>query len=192
MDISSYPLEEAKEYIRNLARLRMNLIVFHSYTGHFYDCPELKLQAGAFFYGQRHDLPSTPLFQLRMLRNCRTYCIPEIEAIFDRKQERSEAAIAWLAAVMHQVRIRAHWPFNSPSNFPRPIPTTAWPSAGLSGPAYPQIGTLELISPENAGKPEDTLARNLAIAAKLRRIAGQNAHSLSWAFMKRALLGRRG
>lgn len=31
MDISSYPIEEAKEYIRNLTRLRFNYIVFHSY-----------------------------------------------------------------------------------------------------------------------------------------------------------------
>ncbi|GHT71930.1 hypothetical protein AGMMS50239_41240 [Bacteroidia bacterium] len=36
MDISSYPLNEAKEYIRNLARLRFNFITFHSYPGHWY------------------------------------------------------------------------------------------------------------------------------------------------------------
>jgi hypothetical protein len=36
MDISSYPLEEAKAYIRNLARLRMNTVTFHSYPGQWY------------------------------------------------------------------------------------------------------------------------------------------------------------
>jgi len=34
--ISSYPVEEACEYIRNLARMRMNYITFHSYPGQWY------------------------------------------------------------------------------------------------------------------------------------------------------------
>jgi hypothetical protein len=57
MDLSSYPLHEAKEHLRNVVRLRMNLIQFHTYSGIFYECPALKLTAGSFFYGQRHDLP---------------------------------------------------------------------------------------------------------------------------------------
>lgn len=62
MDISSYSLKEAKEYIRNLARMRMNAITFHSYNGqwHPYRKDGQRVPAGHFFYGQRHSLPSRP------------------------------------------------------------------------------------------------------------------------------------
>ena len=36
MDISAYPLGEAKEYIRRLARMGMNAITFHSYNGQWH------------------------------------------------------------------------------------------------------------------------------------------------------------
>ncbi len=36
MDISSYPLDEAKEYVRNLSRMRMNYLTLHSYPGQWY------------------------------------------------------------------------------------------------------------------------------------------------------------
>lgn len=37
VDVSSYPLAEAREYVRNLARLRFNHITFHSYPGQWYE-----------------------------------------------------------------------------------------------------------------------------------------------------------
>jgi len=36
MDISAYSLKEAREYIRNLARMRMNAITFHSYNSQWH------------------------------------------------------------------------------------------------------------------------------------------------------------
>lgn len=37
MDISSYTLKDAKQYIQNLARMRFNFITFHSYPGQWYE-----------------------------------------------------------------------------------------------------------------------------------------------------------
>lgn len=105
MDISSYPLEEAKEYIKNLARLRFNYIAFHSYPGQWYADPQNKNQsyAGNFFYGKRHDIPNEKFFQDN-IRNKKTYCIPEIEPFFDDKPKREEMAIAWLQEVMKECK----------------------------------------------------------------------------------------
>ena len=71
MDVSGYPIGEAKEYIRNLARLRYNHITFHSYPCHWtrdrnshaavfgdfrrwttaYNLKPDDLVTGAYFYG---------------------------------------------------------------------------------------------------------------------------------------------
>ena len=37
MDVSSFALKEAKEYIRNLSRMRYNAITFHSYPGQWHE-----------------------------------------------------------------------------------------------------------------------------------------------------------
>ena len=104
MDISSYTLEEAKEYIRNLARLRMNYIVFHSYGGQWFAAKLAKnkdVKAGAFFYNVKYPIPDQPLFK-NALRNKAMYCIPEIEPYFDQPEERSQRAIQWLRDVMQE------------------------------------------------------------------------------------------
>jgi len=177
MDISAYPLSEAKEYIRNLARLRMNFIVFHSYTGEFFECPPLNIKAGNFFYGQRHDLPEIPLFQ-NSIRNRHTFCIPEIEAIFDRPDERSHAAISWLKEVMREAKIcglTVQFSFESPG---------VSPEDGLAAcesilSQYPKIDILEMITPENGGNPEKNLARNLVTAKLLKAKLGENCPKLA-------------
>ena len=177
MDISSYPLSEAREYLRNVARLRMNLIEFHSYEKIFYECPALQLAAGNFFYGQRHDVPAQPLFQ-NNIRNRQVFCVPEIEAVYDRPQERSQAAIQWLSALMRQARtcgLRIQFSFEPPGN-------TA--DDGLAAcvailASYPQIETLEMITPENQGRPEKTLARYLEIADTLKKRLGASCPGLA-------------
>lgn len=105
MDISSYPVEEAKEYIRNLARLRMNYITFHSYPGQWYaftyhDTPQL---AGHFFYGEQDSVPKDKSIS-KLIRNKSIYCIPEIEPFWDDQQKRSRLAIAWLDTVMAEAK----------------------------------------------------------------------------------------
>ena len=48
MDISSYPLKDAEEYIRALARMRFNAITFHSYAGQWHGTKPGE-RAGHFF-----------------------------------------------------------------------------------------------------------------------------------------------
>lgn len=87
MDISSYPLSEAEEYIRSLARMRFNAISFHSYGGQWHSAApgQPDSYAGHFFYGQHHPVPADPLTAGR-INNRNTYCIPEAEAIFMTRQ----------------------------------------------------------------------------------------------------------
>ena len=148
MDISSYPLAEAMEYVRNLARLRMNHITFHSYRGQWYGYPEngAYIHGGNFFYGTRHDLPDDELFQ-RIMRNRQVYCIPEIEAVIDQPEKRSFMATEWLNAVMAECkRCGLHVQLSIE-------PTGKTQADGVAicreiMQLYPLIDTLELITPE--------------------------------------------
>jgi hypothetical protein len=106
MDISGYPLEEARAYIRDLARMRFNHITFHSYPDQWYAVPSHKMLAGGYFYGQRYDLPDHPLIR-RAVRNQNVFCIPENESYYDQPEntvENSDYAIRWLHAVMREAK----------------------------------------------------------------------------------------
>ena len=152
MDISSYPLEEAKEYIRNLARLRFNYITFHSYPSEWYGDPTNKKEpyGGNFFYGKRHDIPDEKIFHEK-IRNKKTYCIPEIEPFFDDKPVREKMAIDWLQKVMSECKrvgltVRLSFePHEKNADLQTSIETTKKLLA-----YYPMINELELITPETA------------------------------------------
>lgn len=153
MDISSYTLEEAKEYIRNLARMRYNHITFHSYPNQWIDGDQDGDQktAGAFFYGQRHDIPQHPLLQ-KVIANNKTYCIPEIEHHIDDELKRSEMAIAWLQEVMAEAKrcgLRIQFSFE-PRLANEDVTLTLTTCRHILE-LYPLIDTLELISTETGG-----------------------------------------
>ena len=166
MDISSYTLGDAKEYIRNLARMRYNHITFHSYPNQWIDGDqdsELKT-AGAFFYGQRHDIPNHPVFR-KSIANAKTYCIPEIEPFFDNPDLKSDRAIAWLQEVMAEAQrcgLHIQFSFEPREGSAERTLTTCRRVLQL----YPQINTLELISSETGGwgkaNPPETVLRTLA------------------------------
>lgn len=105
MDISSYPVDEAKAYLRDLARLRMNYITFHSYPGQWYPYSLKKSPslAGNFFYGQRHEIPDDPLMK-SVVRNQKVYCIPAIEPFYDQLEEKSRRAMEWLREVIREAK----------------------------------------------------------------------------------------
>lgn len=148
MDISSYPLEEALDYIRNLARLRFNHITFHSYLGQWYEVqyPEADQLAGEYFYGQRHDLPDHPVLR-RVIRNRETFCIPEHEALIDDPAANSHAAVAWLQAVMNEAhRVGLHIQFSIELREMILGLSLATVDSVLA--TYPYIETLELITEE--------------------------------------------
>ena len=167
MDVSSYPIDEAKEYIRNLARLRFNFIAYHSYPGQWYG--ELKKdgqrgEPGAFFYGQRHDIPDTEFFREK-IRNKKTYCIPSIEPYYDETVTRGKMAVAWLQQVIGESKragLTVRFSFESRSETPDVLPTVATADLILS--LYPKIDELELITSETLdfGQPiDENAAKNL-------------------------------
>lgn len=162
MDISSYPLAEALEYIRNLARMRMNHITFHSYSGQWFGYQQdgQFKHGGNFFYGTRFDLPREELFT-RSIRNRAVYCIPEIEAVVDQPEVRSRMATDWLNAVIdesHRCGLHVQLSIEPPGK--THVEGVAICREVLR--LYPSIDTLELITPE-CGNSERTLS-----AAELR------------------------
>ena len=148
MDISSYPLAEAREYVRNLARMRMNHITFHSYSGQWFgytQAGEYK-HGGRFFYGTRFELPDRELFT-RNIRNRSIYCIPEIEAVVDQPEVRSRMATEWLREVIAECkRCGLHVQFSI-----EPPGRTHAEGVAICRDVlklYPGIDTFELITPE--------------------------------------------
>jgi hypothetical protein len=160
MDISSYPIEEAKDYIRNLARMRFNAITFHSYPNQFVAGPQASpsTEAGYFFYGQRHEVPKHPILK-KVLRNEHVFCIPEIESVFNNRAARSRGAVAWLQAVMAEAKrvgLRIQFSFEPRVTTTDISGTLATARAILAD--YPLIDVLELISEEEGwGGSEITL-----------------------------------
>ncbi len=156
MDISSYPLAEALEYIRNMARMRMNHISFHSYSGQWFGYAQdgKYTHGGNFFYGTRFDIPPREPFN-RIIRNRAVYCIPEIEAVVDQPPQRSLMAAEWLNAVIAECKLCG---MHVQLSIEPPGKTHAEGVAicrdVLS--LYPAIGTFELITPE-CGNSERTL-----------------------------------
>jgi len=169
MDISSYPVEEATEYVRNLARMRFTHISFHSYPGQWIAGPQAgqDMPAGSFFYGIRHDLPDHPLLR-RSIRNDQTFCIPAIEPFMDDRDERSDRAVAWLRQVIGEckrVGLYVQFSFEPRDQSDEIAPAVATCRRVLE--LYPEIDTLEMITNE-AGAGED--CEPTAIEAVLARM----------------------
>lgn len=158
MDISSYPLEEAQEYLRNLTRMRMNHITFHSYPGQWYavKLPKQELKAGAFFYGTRFDVPDHPVLK-PLVRNKKTFCIPAIEPYYDQPEEKSRLAMEWLGAMIAEAkRLGMSVQFSFELREPKMADSLATAEAIVK--TYPQIDTLELITEENGGGGERSVS----------------------------------
>jgi len=150
MDISSYTLEDAKKYIRALARMQYNAITFHSYGGqwHATEPDNPNSHAGHFFYGQHHPITTKDSLTASRIHNRKQYCIPEAEAIYDNEKSCGEYAQYWLREVMKTVKevgmeltLSVEMPFDEADK------NNAMLSEVCR--AYPQIDTLELITYEN-------------------------------------------
>jgi len=168
MDISSYPLEEAKSYIRNLARLRMNSLTLHSYPGQWYPYPldGGRSLAGNFFYGQRHDIPDDPVVK-NAVRNRKVYCIPEIEAFYDQPEEKSRRAMEWLRAVIAEAK-RVGLAVNFSLELRTDDMDRSLETCASVLEHYPMIDGLELISQEDIENPVREIEHNMKVIQVLR------------------------
>ena len=124
MDVSGWPIAEAREYIRNLARLRYNFMLFHSYPCHWtwdrrengalfgdysawikqYNIQPKDLVSGGYFYGGEFKIPNHPLLKSKIRFNQTYFCAPEFEAVIHQHPERGQRAQQWLREVMAEAR----------------------------------------------------------------------------------------
>lgn len=156
MDISSYPVYLAQEYVRNLARMGYNAITFHSYTGqwHGYESENTRILAGNYFYGQLHTIPDLPQIKERIW-NQHYYCIPEVEEILLDEEKRSEFSISWLKQIIHTAK-EAHMQVTISIELPsqESVETHVQISRNVLT-SYPEIDVLEWITPEGGGDVYD-------------------------------------
>ena len=153
MDLSAWSIEEAKEYIRNLARMRFNAITFHSYPGQWYEVirKDTTEYAGHFFYGDVHTVPDYPAIR-RIAVNKKYFCIPEIEPYFENVEARSKLGIEWLQDVINEAK---HCGMSVRFSFETRDAGTALSRSAETVKAilkeYPMIDELELITEEAGG-----------------------------------------
>jgi len=168
MDISSYPLDEAKEYIRNLARLRMNYITFHSYPGQWfsYKYKGTEHLAGNFFYGEQDVVPKDTTLK-KLIRNDSIYCIPAIEPYWNDLQKRSQMAIQWLNAVMAEAK-RVGLTVNFSYELRVPGIDYAKTTCDAILKEYPLIDGIEFITEEDARNYLDQIKNDVNCVKELK------------------------
>ena len=169
MDISSYPLEEAKEYIRNLARLRMNYITFHSYPGQWfsYNYKNNQTLAGNFFYGEKDFAPKEAHLK-KLIRNDSIYCIPAIEPFYNDPQKKSQMAISWLNSVMAEAK-RVGLTVNMSYELREYGMDYALTTSKAILEEYPLLDGLELISEEDIGTFIDQIRNNIKCSEEIKK-----------------------
>lgn len=106
MDISSYPIEEAKAYLDNLIRMRFNKIAVHSYPNlwHEVSTGDSIEYAGNFFYNREHAIPDYPLIKNNIRFNNTIFCIPAIEPFYTDRIKRSKMAIDWMKDLLNYAK----------------------------------------------------------------------------------------
>lgn len=174
MDISSYHLEQAQEYIHNLVRMGYNHITFHSYTGqwHGYRTDKLTVLAGNFFYGQLYRLPGREQYH-RFIHNEKIFCIPEVEHVARQEEERDRFARKWLGSLMKTAKEAGMHIVLSVELVPEESTQVHLQIADNVLRDYPLIDGLELISPEGGGGGEEFARAELE--ARLREYFGEKA-----------------
>ncbi len=102
MDISSYPIEEAKEYLNRLVRMRFNEIAVHSYPNLWHEVytGDSTEKAGNFFYNRPHEIPDIPLIKEHIRFNKSYFSIPSIEPYYPDHTTRSKMSVAWMNALL--------------------------------------------------------------------------------------------
>lgn len=153
MDISSYPIGQAVDYLRSLVRLRFNKLVVHSYPFQWYEddvSSDTTGWAGEFFYGNTHNFSHSPLLKSIATLNDSIFCIPAAEKVFGDRAARSRAAVEWMGQLLtaaKEMGLRVQFSFE-PRQFT--VDQTVKMTRKLID-TYPQIDDLELITEETGG-----------------------------------------
>lgn len=154
MDLSSYPLDEALEHIRNLARMRLNMFSFHTYRWQWYEYLENGAQdyAGHFFYGNDHIIPDNALLKEKIRFNQKYYCIPSIEAVYEDKPQRSKRTIEWMGRLLDEAkRMGMHTQVSmEPGRQDKELEDTLSRCEAIAA-QYPQLDTIEIVTVELGG-----------------------------------------
>lgn len=152
MDISSYSINDAKEYINSLLRMRFNKIAFHSYPGQWYETQvgDSLALAGNFFYGDTHFMYDSEFLKKHISTNDSVFCIPEAEPIFTDPGKRSRFAVAWMQEL---VNYAADLGFYVQMSFEPRLASVdqAVQTAEDIRKTYPRINALEMITEETGG-----------------------------------------
>ena len=171
MDISCLPLESAMEYVRNLARMKLNFMGFHLYPNQGWLRMDYKgYQVGmddqtTLYYSERHDVCKDPTVRTQTA-NKETWFIPEFEQHY-RGPDQHKLLRSWLREVMRCAKtcgmtVCASVESLSPASDkelavigePVGMELYARVTAELAFAAmeqYPEIDQIEIISRENEG-----------------------------------------
>jgi hypothetical protein len=152
MDISSYSIEDAKDYLENLFRMRFNKITFHSYPGQWYEThvDDSLVLAGNFFYGFTHYMYENELLRENVHGNDSIFCIPEAESLYKDPEARSRFAVKWLQELVDyaaDLGFYVQFSFEPRLNSVDQTVSTAKEIAK----SYPRIDALEMITEETGG-----------------------------------------
>lgn len=104
MDISCLPLESAMEYVRNLARMKLNFMAFHLYPNQGWLQLDYKgYQIGmdaqtTLYYSEQHSVCREPAVRAQTV-NKETWFIPEFEPHY-RAADQHKLLRSWLREVM--------------------------------------------------------------------------------------------
>lgn len=152
MDISSYPIDEAKDYLNNLVRLRFNKLVVHSYPGFWHEQPQgdSVLYGGNFFYDSPHYYGSNASIKRHVRFNDSLFCIPSIEKVYFEQPLKSRKAMAWMNELLNYAKnigLRVQFSIEPRSmSLDRTVSTVKHLLE-----AYPAIDDMELITEEMGG-----------------------------------------
>ncbi len=152
MDISSYPIEEAKAYVESLLRMRFNKLTIHSYPGQWYEIwvgDSLAL-AGNFFYGDVHYMYDSDFLKTHVPENDSIFCISAVEACFRDQRARSRFAVNWMRELIDYAKELG---FYVQFSFEPRVSTVeqAVSTAKEILNAYPRVDALEMITEETGG-----------------------------------------
>jgi len=102
MDISSYPIEEAKTYLKNMIRMRFNKLAVHSYPNlwHEVHTGDSIEYAGNFFYNRPHEIPPIPIIKNNIRFNDKYFVIPAIEPYYGDRIRKSAMAVDWMKELL--------------------------------------------------------------------------------------------